>query len=161
MVHSRVLCIRTVASSGQTLPVRVDADLCDTATILTQAATLLDFGKPAAITLISILHAIPDADDPHAIVATLLDAVPSGSYLAVSHIGPEFVSAETAERLLNVARRKSLQQYTPRTGEQVARFFEGTDLVAPGMVPVEDWRPEPGTGDAGKSSYWCGVGRKR
>jgi len=65
------------------------ADLRDTGTILAQAANLLDFTKPVAVTLLSILHAITDADDPYSIVATLLDAVPSGSYLAISHAGPE------------------------------------------------------------------------
>ena len=53
------------------------------------------------------------------------------------------------------------QQFTSRSREQVARFFEGTDLVEPGLVRVEEWRPEPGAGDTGRSSLWCAVGRKR
>jgi hypothetical protein len=50
---------------------------------------------------------------------------------------------------------------TYRSREQVGRFFDGTDLVAPGLVRVEEWRPDPGAGDAGQSSLWCGAGRKR
>jgi S-adenosyl methyltransferase len=139
----------------------IDADLRDTGTILSQAADLLDFTKPVAVTLLSILHAITDADDPHAIVAKLLNAVPSGSYLAISHAGLEFLSAEAREALMDSTRRTSMQQYTLRTREQVTRFFEGTDLVEPGLVPVEEWRPDPGAGGEGKSMYWCAVGKKR
>jgi hypothetical protein len=53
------------------------------------------------------------------------------------------------------------QQITWRSREQVARFFEGTDLVEPGLVRVEEWRPEPGTNETEGSPLWCAVGRKR
>jgi len=62
---------------------------------------------------------------------------------------------------MDSTRRTSLQQYTLRTREQVARFFDGTDLVEPGLVPVEEWRPDPGVAAEGKSVYWCAVGQKR
>jgi hypothetical protein len=139
----------------------IDADLRDTGTILSQAGNLLDFAKPVAVTLISILHAILDADDPHAIVARIMDAVPSGSYLAISHFGQELLPPEALEALMDSIRRTSLQRYTSRTREEVARFFDGTDLVEPGLVPVEEWRLDPGAEDEGKSLYWCAVGRKR
>ena len=83
----------------------IDADLRDTGTILERAAELLDFTRPVAVTLLAILHAIPDADDPHAIVATLLDAVPSGSYLAVSHLGSDLLSQETQEGIEGLSGR--------------------------------------------------------
>ena len=63
----------------------------------TRPRELLDFTKPVAVTLVAILHAIPDADDPHAIVARLLDAVPPGSYLAISHLGPDLLDPETLQ----------------------------------------------------------------
>jgi S-adenosyl methyltransferase len=66
----------------------IDADVRDTGTTLTQAAELLGFSLPVAVTVLTILHAIPDADDPHAIVAKVLAAVPTDSYLAISHAGP-------------------------------------------------------------------------
>jgi hypothetical protein len=87
--------------------------------------------------------------------------MPSGSYLAISQFGEELMPAEAREALLASTRRTSLQQYTSRTREQVARFFDGTDLVEPGLVPVEEWRPDPGADGEGKSVYWCAVGRKR
>ena len=63
--------------------------------------------------------------------------------------------------LENVTGHLIQQQLTYRSREQVARFFEGMDLVEPGLVRVEEWHPEPGTGNAGKSFLWCAVGRKR
>jgi len=157
LAHARALLDSSEAGATE----YIDADLRDTGTILSRAANLLDFTKPVAVTLMSILHAIPDADDPHSIVAMLLDAVPSGSYLAISQFGEELMPAEAREALLGSTRRTSLQQYTSRTREQVARFFDGTDLVEPGLVPVEEWRLDPGAGGEGKSVYWCAVGRKR
>jgi hypothetical protein len=158
LAHARAL----LDSSDSGATEYIDADLRDTGTILTRAADLLDFTKPVAITLMSILHAIPDADDPHAIVGTLLGAVPSGSYLAISHFASdELIPAEARKELLANTKRTSLQQYTTRTREEVARFFDGTDLVEPGLVPVEEWRPAPDADSQGKSVFWCAVGRKR
>jgi hypothetical protein len=157
LAHARALLNSSDAGATE----YIDADLRDTGSILAQAGQLLDFSKPVAVTLLSILHAIPDSDDPYAIVATLLDAVPAGSYLAISHAGPEFVSAEARKALEDTVRRTSLQQYTVRTREQVARFFDGTDLVPPGLVLVEDWRPDRESSGTAKSSMWCAVGHKR
>ena len=139
----------------------IDADLRDTGTILGKARQLLDFTQPVAITLISILHAIPDADDPHTIVTELLDAVPSGSYLAISHMGSDLYQTDTRQGLADIADRMGQQNIAWRSREQVARFFEGTDLVDPGLVRVEEWRPAAPAADAQRSSLWCAVGRKR
>jgi S-adenosyl methyltransferase len=157
LAHARAL----LASSAEGATEYVDADLRDTRRILTQAAQLLDFTKPVAVTLIAILHAIPDADDPYAIVASLMDAVPSGSYLALSHLAPEFFTPEALRETQESSGRMIQQQFAYRSREEVARFFAGTDLVEPGIVRVEEWRPEPGTHDAGSSPLWCAVGRKR
>jgi S-adenosyl methyltransferase len=157
LAHARALLDSSEAGATE----YIDADLRDTGTILSRAANLLDFTEPVAVTLISILHALLDADDPHAIVGQIMDAVPSGSYLAISHFGQELLPAEALAQLMDSIRRTSLQQYTSRTREQVTRFFDGTDLVEPGLVPVEEWRQDPGAGREGKSLYWCAVGRKR
>jgi SAM-dependent methyltransferase len=157
LAHARAL----LASSEAGATDYIDADLRDTGKILARAGQLLDFTRPVAVTLLTILHAIPDADDPHAIVAQLMDAVPSGSYLAISHWGADFLGQEKRDGLRDITKRMIQQPLTPRSREQVARFFDGTDLVEPGLVRAEEWRPDPGTGDAGKSSVWCAVGRKR
>ena len=143
----------------------VDADLRDTATILARARELLDFGRPVAVTLLAILHAIPDSDDPHAIVAQIMDTVPAGSYLAISHPGSDLYDEDTLASLMDITTRTSQQEYRLRRREQVARFFEGMELVEPGLVRVEEWRPAPGGdsaagGGAVKSTFWCAVGRK-
>jgi SAM-dependent methyltransferase len=156
LAHARAL----LDSSESGATEYIDADLRDTATILDGARQLLDFTRPVAITLISILHAVPDADDPHAIVAELLDAVPPGSYLAISHLGSDLYQAETRQDLADIADRMAQQHFTWRSREQVARFFQGTDLVDPGIVRVEEWRPAAATADAQRSSFWCAVGRK-
>ncbi len=90
-----------------------------------------------------------------------MDAVPPGSYLAVSHGGSDLVDPETLRNLTDSLRGKTQQQFTHRSREQVARFFIGTDLVEPGLVRVEEWRPEPGAAAPGKSALWGAVGRKR
>jgi trans-aconitate methyltransferase len=158
LAHARAL----LTSSDEGATEYVDADLRGTSTILNQAGRLLDFTKPVAVTLLAVLHAVPDSDDPYAIVARVMDAVPPGSYLAVSHPGSDLIPPQTLEEMRDVAHRMSQQQYTHRTHLEVARFFAGTDLMEPGLVPVEEWRPEPGgTGEAGRSRVWGAVGRKR
>ena len=157
LAHARALLISDETGATD----YIDADLRDTDTILAQAAELLDFSKPVAVTLLAILHAIPDADDPYAIVAKLLDAVPAGSYLVLSHAGADLLDRGKQEELKDVADRMIQNRITYRDREQVARFFDGTDLVAPGLVRVEEWRPAPGTDEAARSSLWCAAGRKR
>ncbi|MGH3282945.1 MAG: SAM-dependent methyltransferase, partial [Trebonia sp.] len=81
LAHARAL----LADSPGGKTAYVDADLRDPAEIVRQAAQTLDFSKPVAVLLIAVLHFIPDSDDPYRIVATLMDAVPPGSYLAIAH----------------------------------------------------------------------------
>jgi hypothetical protein len=157
LAHARALLDSTEEGATD----YIDADLRDTGTILERARQLLDFTQPVAITLIALLHVIPDADDPHEIVARLLDAVPTGSYLAISHGASDLLGEEMVQGIDDSWKGKIQQQFTWRSHDQVARFFAGTDLMEPGLVPVEEWRPEPGTADEGKSAVWGAVGRKR
>ncbi len=157
LAHARALLNSSQAGATE----YIDADLRDTGTILTKASGLLDFTEPVAITLIAILHGIPDADDPYGIVARLVDAVPSGSYLALTYMGLELIGAQTEESLGAMQATMMRKQFTSRTRDEVARFFDGLDVVEPGLVRVEEWRPEPGTSAVGASSLWCAVGRKR
>jgi hypothetical protein len=125
--------------------------------VLTAAGGTLDFGEPVAVTVTMTLHAVPDQDDPHAIVAQYLSAMPPGSYLSISHpasdIEPE-KAADVAGRLKTL----SYQQYTPRTRAEVLRFFDGLELVQPGLVQVQQWRPLADV--HGTFSVWAGVARK-
>ena len=154
--HARALLV----SNSEGATDYIDSDLRDTPTILAGARQLLDFTEPVAVTLIAILNAIPDADDPHAIVATLMDAVPAGSYLAISHPGGDLLGREKQGGLMDVSKRMLGDQHAFRTLDQIARFFVGLELVEPGVVRAEEWRPDPG-GAADKSAVWAAVGRKR
>jgi hypothetical protein len=157
LAHARALLTSHEAGATE----YIDADLRDTDKILGGAARLLDFTKPVAVTMLMILHVIPDSDDPYALVAKVMDAVPPGSYLAVSHLGSDLLDREAKQGFEDIVNRSAQQQYIGRSREQMARFFEGTDLVEPGLVRVEEWRPDPDPGETGRSTLWCALGRKR
>jgi S-adenosyl methyltransferase len=155
LAHARAL----LDSSDEGSTDYLNADLRDPDTILEQAARTLDFSQPVGIMLIAILHAIGDDEDPYAIVAKLLAAVPAGSYLTVSHpasdIDPEKIADATAR--LN---QLSHQHFTLRDHDEVTRFFSGLELLDPGLVRIEDWRPEPRSELRNLSAVWGGVARK-
>jgi hypothetical protein len=156
LAHARAL----LASSEAGTTDYIHADVRDTPAVLAPAADLLDLTRPVAVTMLTILHVIPDSDDPYGIVARVMDAVPSGSYLAISHMSSDLLDRDTQGGLVDTGKRMSQQQLSARSREQVARFFAGMDLVEPGLVPVEEWRPEPGSTAPGKSATWGAVGRK-
>jgi hypothetical protein len=157
LAHARALLTSRQAGATD----YINADVRDIPAILSHASELLDFTRPVAVTLVAILHAIPDADDPYAIVAALMGAIPSGSYLAISHMSLGLLGRETQDVLEHLGDELARKRFKSRDREEVARFFPDMDLVAPGLVRPEEWRPEPGTADAGQSALWCAVGRKR
>ncbi|WP_307832611.1 SAM-dependent methyltransferase [Planomonospora sp. ID91781] len=103
----------------------------------------IDFGRPVAVLLLAILHFIPDEEKPERIVAELREALPSGSYLALSHVAID-ARPEAAEGVTDVYRRSS-SPFVARTGTEIARLLDGVSLVEPGLVNLPEWRPEPGT----------------
>ena len=155
LIHARAL----LASTDAGLIDYLDADLRDGESILEQASGTLDFSRPVAIMLIAILHAVGDHDEPYQILARLIDALPSGSYLALSHpasdIDPEKI-AEAITRLNQLSR----QHFTLRSHEEVLRFFDGLDVLEPGLVRVEEWRPDSELATRYRSAMWGGVARK-
>jgi hypothetical protein len=155
LVHARALLVGVTAPTAY-----IDADLRDTGEVLAEAARLLDFTKPVAVMLISVLHLIPDEDDPYAIVTRLMAAVPSGSWLALSHpardIHPQQVT-EAASRFNQLARAKA----TLRTRAEILRFFDGLELLEPGLVQVHQWRPGlAAPGHHQEAAGYCGLARK-
>jgi hypothetical protein len=131
------------------------ADLRDAKTILTAAGRTLDFTEPVAIFLITTLHFVPDADRPHEIVTELLDAVPPGSFLVILHAPSDIRTEEVAE---GKRRYSAAGSFNPRPRAEVARFFDGLEMVGPGLVNLTEWwdSDEPDTGLAG----YVGIGRK-
>jgi S-adenosyl methyltransferase len=109
--------------------------------------------------LLAILHVIPSADDPWEIVARIMTALPSGSYLAVSHPASDIHAAQIAEMTKRFNQRLGNVVSAGRTREEVARFFAGLDLVEPRIVPTPQWRPAAGR-DQGEDPACGAVGRK-
>ena len=139
----------------------VQADLRDTAGILRAASRTLDLGAPVALMLLIILHLIPDADDPYGIVAELMGPLPSGSYLVLGHPASDIRAEQMAEMTRRVNERMSGPRATMRDRAAITRFFAGLELVEPGVVQPQQWRPEPGKLSPAQVTAWCGVARKR
>jgi hypothetical protein len=132
----------------------------DTPAILRAASATLDFAEPVALMLLIILHLIPDADDPYGIVARLLGARPAGSYLVLSHPASDIRAVKMAEMTRRVNERMSGPKATMRDQAAVTRFFDGLELLEPGVVQPQQWRPEPGVPSPPQVTAWCGVARK-
>jgi S-adenosyl methyltransferase len=156
LAHARVL----LASNPEGATAYLDADLRDTSAILRAAAQTLDFGQPVTLMLLIVLHLIPDADDPYGIVATLVQALPAGSYLVLAHPASDIRAAEMAEMTRRVNQRMSGPQAAMRDRAAITRFFDGLDLLEPGVVQPQRWRPGPGELGPSQVTAWCGVARK-
>jgi SAM-dependent methyltransferase len=143
----------------------IEGDLRRPAEILRDAARIIDFDRPVAVLTIAILHFISDADDPWRHIRQLRDALAPGSYLALSHITDDDQPEESVEEAVRVYDRASAP-FTPRGRADVMRFFDGFDLVEPGLTTLSRWRPdragEPAPPDD-TNPQWCyaGVGRLR
>ena len=155
--HARAL----LTSTREGATAYLDADLRDTEAIVRAASATLDFGQPVALMLLIILHLIPDADDPYGIVARLMAAVPAGSYLVLAHPASDIRAAKMAEMTRRVNERMSGPKATMRDRDAITRFFDGLDLLEPGLVQPQQWRPEPGILSPPQVTAWCGVARKR
>jgi len=153
LAHARAL----LASGPHGATDYIDADARNVGTVLDQAARTLDFARPVAVISLLTLHAISDDDDPQAIMSRIMDAVPAGSYLAISHPASDIEPAKVTDLQARV-NQLSYQQYTGRSHAQVMRFFAGLELVPPGLVQVQQWRPGIETGQT--LALWAGVGRK-
>jgi hypothetical protein len=156
LAHARAL----LSSGPAGLTSYIDADLRNTGKILDTAAGTLDFSRPMAVVLMAILHLIGDEDDPYGIVAALMDAVPPGSYLTLSHIASDIETEALGEARDRVSKYMPVKQ-TYRSHAEVVRFFDGLDMVEPGLVRVQQWRPSSEVEAKSPAALWGGVGRKR
>ncbi|SRR5579875_1101623 len=155
LVHARAL----LASGPHGTTQYIDGDVRQPDAILREAARTLDFSRPVALMLLGIMHLIQDSEQPYRITARLMTALPPGSYLALSHPASD-IHPSQAEAQRRYNERVSTPQ-TLRTREEVSRFFDGLELVPPGVVYVHAWRPDPADqAPADARSAWGGVARK-
>ena len=154
LTHARAL----LTSSPEGATTYIDDDLRDPDSILQQAARTLDFTQPIAIMLMGILGHIADDNEARSIVKRLVDAVGSGSYLTTTD------GTDTSEEVVAAARiwnQSANPAYHLRSPDRFARFFDGLELVEPGVVSPPRWRPEPsGSGLPAEIDSSCGVARK-
>lgn len=161
LAHAHELLVR---STPQGAVDYLQGDLRAPQSILRRAARTLDFAQPVAVLLVGILHFFPDEDDPYGIVARLLEAVPSGSHLVVCHLASDIHPDEMPE----VARRfneTTNETWALRSQGEVAGFFAGLEMVEPGVVQVDQWRPHDGPGpvlppEGRVNPLHVGIGRK-
>ncbi|WP_371573964.1 SAM-dependent methyltransferase [Streptomyces sp. NBC_01314] len=160
LVHARAL----LTSSPEGRTDHVDEDLRNVDSILEHAARTLDLTRPVALLLLDVLAFVRDDEDPYGIVRRLLDALPCGSHLVLSHTitGPEWPDVDVAAAWWN---EHGIPPLTQRTPEKIARFFDGLDLLEPGIVSCTHWRPattgDPDCGEPAMVPMYCGVGGKR
>jgi hypothetical protein len=148
----------------------IEADLRDPDSVMRhpEVRELIDFDQPIALLLMAILHFVPDDEDPYGIVARFRGALPAGSYLALSHgtrdipARPDMSPEAMAEMGAKVERLYQLTtaSLVTRTHAQVERFFDGFDLLDPGLVEIQLWRPDEADALL-PGGFYGGAGRKR
>lgn len=158
VAHSRAIL------GDETDTIVVQADMRDPERILDDPAVrdTIDFDRPVAVLLVAVLHFVPDEDDPHAVVGRLRDILAPGSLLVVSHASQEGLPdlADSHQRLY----ARTPTPMTMRSQSEIAEFFNGFDVVDPGIVPMQAWRPDPDSPAPEPSSRmagFAGVGMKR
>ncbi|WP_250212889.1 SAM-dependent methyltransferase [Acrocarpospora catenulata] len=139
LVHGRALL--TGSATGRTTV--IEADLRQPEAILghPEVKAVIDFTQPVAVILAGVLHFVPDDEGPHATVERFKAAVPSGSHLLLSHITLDF-APQVQQEEMSKPYDKSTAPMVPRTHADVLRFFDGWQLVEPGLVEVVLWRPD-------------------
>lgn len=155
--------------TGNPHAITIRADLRDTHAILNHPDVLglLDLSRPIAVLMMSVLHFVPDSDDPCAVVRDYRDAITSGSFLAISHgtdapVRADHVTQSDMDQLLDIFLSNG-SPATLRTPAEIEQFFDGFELLEPGVAPIFDWRPEDPdqfTGSRDRISFYGAVGRK-
>jgi SAM-dependent methyltransferase len=157
LAHARAL----IAGTPQGQVAFIQADLREPEAILGDpaVATTLDLAQPVGLVLVGVMHHLRDADDPRRVVATLVDALAPGSYLVLTQSTPDF-DPEAMAALAAASEQGGIAN-VPRSLADTEPFFAGLELVEPGLVPMADWRPDPGAErEPGAVHAYGGVARK-
>jgi SAM-dependent methyltransferase len=158
LAHARAL----MADEGHGRTTVLQADLRDPEDILARSElnSIIDFSRPVAVNLIAILHFIKDAEDPVRLVRVLRDVMAPGSFLVVSHCTLDFGDPVAGEALRAIYSRATAP-LVPRTGAEILQYFDGFDLVEPGLVQVPLWRPgrEVSPEELARVHFYAGIGQ--
>jgi hypothetical protein len=156
LAHARAL----LTSTAEGATAYIHADLSETDDIMSEAAKTLDFAKPIALILSGVMGHVADTGQARSIVRNLMDALPSGSYLSLND-GTSVVGGEQHEQATEDYNQSGAIPYVQRTPEEIASFFDGLELVEPGVVSCPRWRPEASAGDLpAEVDAFGGVARK-
>ena len=162
--HARAL----MSSTPEGATDYIEADVRDPDRILERAHKTLDFTRPIALSVVALLHFVPDDEDPHGLLRRLLDPLAAGSVLVLSHAALDLDDGRMAALAAHYS--KAVTRTQPRTRDETARFFTGLDLADPGITPTCEWRMDlesgpvhqlPGTVSAAEAGVWAGVAVKR
>lgn len=158
-VHARALLAS--APEGRTEFIQADVRQPETILTSTNLTATLDFDQPVALTLLALLHFVPDEDDPHGIVRRLVDALPPGSYLALSHATCDLPAEEAAQacRAADVYSQRGIGMHL-RGHDEVLRFFDGMELQEPGLCFPNLWRADAQTPTESTVGGYCALARK-
>jgi hypothetical protein len=157
LVHGRAL----LAIKQTTTVIQADARQPEAIIGHPDLRALIDFDEPVAVLFVAILHLLPAEADPTGIVACFRDAMAAGSYLVITHATND-ARPELAAKVATEFRRRMLgTPLVPRCRAEIAQFFDGFELLAPGLVFPNRWRPTS-LGDNNDGAQWmyAGVGRK-
>ncbi|MFE0424429.1 SAM-dependent methyltransferase [Streptomyces sp. NPDC058953] len=155
LTHARAL----LTSSPEGRTEYLDADAHDPAAIVRSLRPTLDPGRPIAVIMLGILNFVLDTDVARAVVRTLMDAVPSGSYLVLTHPTTELGGEANAEAMA-FWNENATPPITARPGAEIASFFAGLELLEPGLVSCSRWRPAAGDTEPRVVAQYGAVARK-
>ncbi|MCP2275492.1 S-adenosyl methyltransferase [Nocardia amikacinitolerans] len=154
LAHARALLVNTTDEGVTTY---LEADFNDPEMILADARHVLNFGKPIAIMYIGVLGHARSYDQVRRVVNTMMDGVPSGSYLALYDGATD---DKAYVRMCENYAKTGGVPYIPRSSAEITGIFDGLELVEPGVVPINHWRTDDAAEGVRGASAWGGVGRK-
>jgi O-methyltransferase involved in polyketide biosynthesis len=154
LAHSRAL----LTSTPEGATAYIQADARDPDAILAEAAQTLDLDRPVALMILMVLMHVPDSDQPREIVSRLMSGLAPGSYLVVSDTASD-IDAERVGQVSRLLNERMTTRQTRRSRAEFARYFDGLELVPPGLVPLNQWR-DPAADPARILPAYAAVGRK-
>ena len=146
-----------LTSAPEGVTAYVPSDIRDTSKVLAGAAETLDLSRPVAVMALMVLQYIPNGDNPWGIVGHMLESLPPGSYLTVSDTVRDIDTGRVTEGTARLNQRMGPTQLTLRTRPDFERFFDGLEMVEPGVVPLPEWH---GPGSGYPIPCYAGMGRK-